>query len=136
MSRLCARAKVICFFFKRQKNCHLTRQDFFPDRHANRDLLFTFSSNILDFQRSLSSYLKFGSGHEDWSRFYRKASRPENLVPLALKKSFSNVKLVSEVNCSESSNIHMICSRCSLKRLKDINKSAVSTLNAMNHRKG
>ena len=37
------------------------------------------------------------------------------------------MKFVSEVNCSESSNICMICSR-SLKRLKDVNKNAMSTL--------
>ena len=49
----------------------LTRQDFLPDRTADGDLLFIFSSNILDFRRSLSSYLKFGSRHEDSSRFYR-----------------------------------------------------------------
>ena len=36
----------------------------------DRDLLFTFSSHILDFQRSLSSYLKFGWQHKDLSRFY------------------------------------------------------------------
>ena len=42
-----------------------------PDRTADGDLLFTFSSNILDFLRSPSSYLKFGSRHEDFSRFCR-----------------------------------------------------------------
>ena len=36
----------------------LTRQDFLPDRTADGDLLFIFSSNILDFPRSLSSYIK------------------------------------------------------------------------------
>ena len=35
---------------------------------------------------------------------------------------------MSEVNCSKSTNIHMICSRCSLKRLKDKHKSAILTL--------
>ena len=49
----------------------LTRQDFLPDCTADGDLLFIFSSNILDFRRSLSSYLKFGEWHEDSSRFYR-----------------------------------------------------------------
>ena len=39
----------------------LTRQDFLPDHTADRDLLFIFSSNILD----------FGSRFEDSSRFYR-----------------------------------------------------------------
>ena len=32
-------------------------QDFFPDRIADGDLLFTFSSNILDFRRSLKIWL-------------------------------------------------------------------------------
>ena len=56
----------------------LTRQDFLLDRIADGDLLFTFSSNILDFR------------HEDSSWFcrYRAASRPENLFPLALKTAF------------------------------------------------
>ena len=31
----------------------LTRQDFVPDLTADGDLLFTFSSNILDFRRSV-----------------------------------------------------------------------------------
>ena len=44
----------------------LTRQDFLPDRTADGDLLVTFSSNILDFRRSPSPYLKFGSRHEDY----------------------------------------------------------------------
>ena len=48
----------------------IDRQDFLPDPTTDADLLFIFSSNISDFQRSLSSYLKFGSRHEDSSRFY------------------------------------------------------------------
>ena len=44
MSRLCARANAICF-----RTVILTRQDFLPDRTAHGDLLFIFSSNILDF---------------------------------------------------------------------------------------
>ena len=81
MSRLCASASVRTI---------LTRQDFLPDHTADGDMLFTFSSNILDFRRSFSSYLKFGSRHKDSSRFcrYRAASRPENLVPFALKTAF------------------------------------------------
>ena len=129
VSRLCARASVICFFFKRQQKCHIDSTRFPSGRTADGDLLFIFSSNISDFRRSLSCYLKFDSRQEDSSRFYRQQGR------LAIRKSrsarfknrFSNVKLVSEVNCSESSNICMICSR-SLKRLKDINKNVVSTL--------
>ena len=46
------------FFSKDNRTVILTRQDFLPDRTADRDLLFIFSSNILDFQRSLSSYIK------------------------------------------------------------------------------
>ena len=69
--RLCARASFICFSSKDNRTVILTRQDFLPDRTADGDLLFTFSSNILDFRRSVSSYLKFGSRHEDSSRFCR-----------------------------------------------------------------
>ena len=43
----------------------LTGEDFFPDGTADSDLLFKFSSNILDFRRNLSCYWKFGSPHED-----------------------------------------------------------------------
>ena len=64
-----ARASSV-FSSKDSRTVTLTRQDFLPDRTADGDLLFIFSSNILDFQRSLSSYLKFGSRHEDSSRFY------------------------------------------------------------------
>ena len=108
----------------------LTRQDFIPDCTADGDLLFTFSSNVLNFQRSLSSYLKFGSQHEDSWRFCRQ----QGLLAIRksrsarFKNSFSNVKLVSEVSCSKSSNICLICWCSSLKRLKDINKNAISTL--------
>ena len=115
-----ARASFV-FCSKDNRTVILIRQDFFPVRTADGDLLFTFSSNILDFQRSLSSYLKFGSRHE--GRLTTRKSRSARF-----KNSFSNVKLVSEVNCSKSSNIHMICSRSSLKRLKDINKNAIPTL--------
>ena len=40
VSRLCARANVFCFFFKRQYNCHTADGD-----------LFTFSSNIFYFKK-------------------------------------------------------------------------------------
>jgi len=70
-TRLCARASVICFFFKDNRTVLLTRQDFLPDRTTEGDLFFTFSSNISDFRRSLSSYLKFGQRHEDLLRFCR-----------------------------------------------------------------
>ena len=46
------------FSSKDNRTAMLTRQDFLPDRTADRDLLFIFSSNILDFQRRLSSYIK------------------------------------------------------------------------------
>ena len=115
-SRLCARASVICFFSsKDNKFVILTRQDFLPDRTADGDLLFIFSSNILDFQRNLSSYLKFGSRHEDSSRFFCSqgclATRKSRCG--RFKNSFSNEKLMSEVNCSTSSNICLISSRSS-----------------------
>ena len=46
------------FSSKDNRTVKLTRQDFLPDRTADRDLLFIFSSNILDLRRSLSSYIK------------------------------------------------------------------------------
>ena len=52
-----ARASSV-FSSKDNRTVILTRQDFLPDRTADRDLLFIFSSNILDFQRSLPSYIK------------------------------------------------------------------------------
>ena len=125
-----ARASSV-FSSKDNRTVKLTRQDFLPDRTADRDLLFIFSSNILDFRRSLSSYIKNlargSKTHRDFIASWA-ASRPENLVPLALKTYFLILKLVSEVNRSKSSNICLICSRSSLKRLKDINKNAISTL--------
>ena len=59
------------FSSKDSRTVILTRQDFLPDHTTEGNLLFIFSSSILDFQSSLSSYLKFGSLHEDSSRFYR-----------------------------------------------------------------
>ena len=48
-----------------------TKNGCVADYTADGDLLFTFSRiiNILDLRRSLSSYLKFGSRHEDLPRF-------------------------------------------------------------------
>ena len=87
VSRLCARASVTCFFSsKDNRTVILTRQDFFADRTADRDLLFTFSSNILDFLRSLSSYLKIGLRHEDSLRFYCKQGRLATQKSRSLKK--------------------------------------------------
>ena len=65
-----ARASSV-FCSKDNKIVILTQQDFLPDRTADGDLLFIFSSNTLDFRRSFSSYLKFGSRHGDSSKFYR-----------------------------------------------------------------
>ena len=124
-------ARASCVFSsKDNRTIILTRQDFLPDRITDGDLLFIFSSNILDFRRSLSSYLKSGSRFEGSSRFYRQQGRPATRKSRSarFKNRFSNLKLVSEVNCSKSSNICLICSRSSLKRLKDINKNAISTL--------
>ena len=47
--------KSIQEFFpsKDNRTVILTRNDFLSDRTADGDLLFTFSSNILDFQKSL-----------------------------------------------------------------------------------
>ena len=87
----CAHARASSVFSsKDNRTVILTRQDFLPGNTADGDLLFIFSSNILDFERSFSSYLKFGSRPEDSSRFcrYRDASGHENLVPLGLKIAF------------------------------------------------
>ena len=127
--RLCAVQVSSVFSWKDNRTVILTWKDFLPDHTTNGDLLFTFSSNILDFRRSFSSYLKFGSRHEDSSRFCRQHGRlaTRKSRSARFKNSFSNVKLVSEVNCSKSSNIWLICSPSSLKRLRDINKNAIST---------
>ena len=64
----CAHALASSVFSsKDNRTVILIRQDFLPDRTADGDFLFTFSSNILDFRRSVSSYLKFGSRNEDSS---------------------------------------------------------------------
>ena len=109
-------------FFKRQQNyVILTRRDFLPDRTVDGDLFFTFASDFLDFRRSFSSYLKFGSRHEDSSRFCHQQGRHATRKSRSarFKNSFSNVKLVSEVKCSKSSSICLICLRSSLKRLTE-----------------
>ena len=122
VSRLCTHPCVICLFFKRQQNyVILTRRDFLPDRTVDGDLFFTFSSDFLDFRRSFSSYLKFGARHEDSSRFCHQQGRHATRKSRSarFKNSFSNVKLVSEVKCSKSSSICLICLRSSLKRLTE-----------------
>ena len=126
--RLCAAQVSSVFSWKDNRTVILTWQDFLPDRTTDGDLLFTFSSNILDFRRSFSSYLKFGSWHKDSSRFCRSQGglATQKSCSACFKNSFCNVKLVSEVNCSKSSNICLICSHSSFKHLKDINKNAIS----------
>ena len=87
----CAHARASSVFSsKDNRTVILTRQDFLPDRTADGDLLFTFSSIILDFRRSFSSYLKLARGTKTHRDFVasRAASRSENLVPLALKTAF------------------------------------------------
>ena len=39
VSRLCARASVICFFFKRQQNCHIDLTRFLSGPHRRRSRL-------------------------------------------------------------------------------------------------
>ena len=63
LDRLRTRERHLFFSSKDNRTVILTRQDFLPDHTADGDLLFIFSGNILDFRRSLSSYLKFGSRH-------------------------------------------------------------------------
>ena len=119
VSRLCARTSVLFFFSsKDNRTVIFTRQDFLPGPHRRR-------------RRSLSSYIII------WLAFRRLIAilslagpprDPRTALSACFKNIFSNLKLVSEVNCSKSSNICLICSRPSLKRLKDINKNAISTL--------
>ena len=83
----CGHVRVASVFSSKDNRAViLTRQDFLPDRTADRDLLFIFSSNILDFRRSLSDSRQTKT-HRDFIAS-RAASRPENLVPLALKTAF------------------------------------------------
>ena len=82
----CAHVRASSVFSsKDNRTVILTRQDFLPDRTADGDLLFTFSSNILDFRRSFWS--SGSKTHRDFVAS-RDASRPENLVPLAFKTAF------------------------------------------------
>ena len=125
-----AHALASSFFFL-QKTIELSYsldKIFFPDRTADGDLLFIFSSNILDFRRSLSSYIIIWLAVRRLIAILSLAGPPRDPRTARFKNIFSNLKLVSEVNCSKSSNICLICSCPSLKRLKDINKNAISTL--------
>ena len=68
----CAHARASSVFSSKDNaTVILLRQDFLPERTADEDLLFTISSNISDFRRRFSSYLKFGWRHEDSLRFCR-----------------------------------------------------------------
>ena len=53
-----ARASSV-FSSKDNRTVILTRQDFLPDRTADRDLLFIFSSNILEFRISKKSFVLY-----------------------------------------------------------------------------
>ena len=46
------------FSSKDNRTVILTRQDFLPDHAADGNLLFIFSSNMVEFRRSLLSYIK------------------------------------------------------------------------------
>ena len=126
-----ARASSV-FSSKDNRTVILTRQDFLPDRTADGVLLFIFSSNILDFcdRRSLSSYINIWFAVRGLIAILSLAGPPRvrKSCFARFKNIFSNLKLVSEVNCAKSSNICLICSRSSLKRLKDVNRSAISTV--------
>ena len=76
--RTCERHSV--FSSKENRTAILNQQDFLPDRTADEDLLFTFSSNIFDLARGTKTHSDFYAS--------KAASRPENLVPLALKTTF------------------------------------------------
>ena len=122
---------LFCFLQKTIERSYWLDKIFFPDRTADGDLLFIFSSNILDFGRSLSPYIIIWLAVRRLIAILSLAGPPRDprtALSARFKNIFSNLKLVSEVNCSKSSNICLICSRSSLKRLKDINKNAISTL--------
>ena len=122
---------LFCFLQKTIERSYWLDKIFFPDRTADGDLLFIFSSNILDFGRSLSPYIIIWLAVRRLIAILSLAEPPRDprtALSARFKNIFSNLKLVSEVNCSKSSNICLICSRSSLKRLKDINKNAISTL--------
>ena len=59
VSRLCACASVICFFLKKTIELSYWRDKIsFRTASPAGNLMFIFSSNSLDFRRSLSSYIK------------------------------------------------------------------------------
>ena len=132
VSRLCAPRATFVFSSKDNRIVLLTRQDFLSYHTADGVLLFIFSSNILDFcdRRSLSSYINIWFAVRGLIAILSLAGPPRvrKSCFARFKNIFSNLKLVSEVNCAKSSNICLICSRSSLKRLKDIDKNAISTL--------
>ena len=130
VSRLCAPRATFVFSSKDNRIVLLTRQDFLSYHTADGVLLFIFSSNVLHFRRSLSSSLKFDWRDEDSSRFYRQQGRlaTRNLVLLGLKTAFLVWNSCQRSIDSSSVIFSLICSRSSLKRLKDIDKNAISTL--------
>ena len=77
------------FSSKDNRTVTLTRQDFLPDHTADGDLLFTFSSNILK-KKSFVLFKNLARERKTHRDFIasRAASRPENLVPLALRTVF------------------------------------------------
>ena len=67
VSRLWALASVICFFLEKTIDLSYWRVKISFRTAPPRK----FSGNILDFRKSLSSFLKFGTRYEDLSRFCR-----------------------------------------------------------------
>ena len=118
-----ARASSVFLSSKGNRTVILNRQDFLPDTPPT-EICCLYSQVVFQTFEEV-----FDSRQDSW-RFYRwqghLATRKSRSV--RFKNGFSKVKLVSEVNCFESSNICLICSRSSLKPLKDINKNAMSTL--------
>ena len=107
VSRLCARASVTCFFFKRQQNCHIDSTRFPSEPHRRRRFVVYILKQY--FRLSKKSFVLF--------KIWLAARRLIAILSLAgpprdpkisfrpLKNRFSNVKLMSEVSCSKSSNI-------------------------------
>ena len=126
-----AHAEHHLFFLKKDnRTVILTRQDFLSDRTADGDLLFTFSSNILDFRRSPSSI--------NWLAARRLISILSlERSPRDPKSSFRSFRLLikqlfrRETTGSPSSKYEhrrASCWRSSLKSSKDkTDKNSIST---------
>ena len=108
----------------------LTWQDFHPYCTTDRDLMFTFSSNILDCQRSLSSYLILMVGGTKNSCVFVTWSAslwPKKHVLFALQLSFCCETCVrGQFVASPSSVIFARILASSVWKIYIVNKNAIS----------